>query len=166
MILIALGGNLASAVGPPPATFVSALTALDKAGVRVVRRSALYVSPPWPQGSDPDFYNQAVMVETRRPPGELLQLLLKIETAHGRVRREAWGPRTLDLDIVDYQGLVTDVEHVALPHPWTEERAFVLKPVAEIAPDWRHPISGLRAEEALAALDPAEAGACNPFVPA
>lgn len=131
--------------------------------MQILRASSLYVSPPWPHGSqDPDFYNQAVSVQTRLPPGALLQLLLKIEAAHGRVRREAWGPRTLDLDIVDYQGLVTDVEHLALPHPWAEERAFVLKPVAEIAPDWRHPVSGFRAAEALAVLDPAEAGACRP----
>ena len=166
MILIALGGNLSSAVGAPPATFQSALSAFDRGGVHVVKRASIYVSPAWPSGSGPDYFNCAVQVTTKLAPGALMQFLLKVEAAHGRTRREPWGPRTLDLDIVDYQGLVTDAEHLALPHPWTEERAFVLKPVAEIAPDWRHPISGQRACEALAALDPAEIGACRPFIQA
>lgn len=164
MILIALGGNLPSAVGAPPATFASALTALGRSGVHVQKTSSVYVSPPWPHGDGPQFYNQAVVAATKLAPGVLLQLLLKIEAAHGRSRRETWGPRTLDLDIIDYQGLVTDTDYLALPHPWTEARAFVLKPVAEIAPEWRHPLSGLAALEALSELDPAEAQACVPLI--
>lgn len=164
MILIALGGNLDSLAGPPPATFAAALAMLERNGIRVLKRSSVYISPAWPNGSGPDFYNQVVSVETEIPPGAMLQALLKAETAYGRTRREPWGPRTLDLDIIDYRGFVTDAEHLALPHPWVEERAFVLKPVAEIAPDWRHPLSGSRAAEALSALDPVESEACRVFV--
>jgi 2-amino-4-hydroxy-6-hydroxymethyldihydropteridine diphosphokinase len=166
MIIIGLGGNLAWDGHPPPQTFLSALTMLERAGVRTVRRSSVFVSPPWPQGDGPSFYNQAVCVDTKLAPGALLQALLRAEAAHGRLRRETWGPRTLDLDIIDYRGMITDADHVALPHPWAEGRAFVLKPIAEIAPDWRHPISGLRAAQALAQLDPAEAGACTALFPA
>lgn len=163
MILIGLGGNLASHAGAPVDTFRSALRALDAASAKVVRVSSLYVSPPWPSGDGPEFFNQAAEIETRLPPGSLLQLLLRVEAAHGRVRRDKWGPRTLDLDILDYHGLITDIDFIALPHPWVEQRAFVLKPVAEIAPKWRHPISGLLASEALGALDSKEASACRAF---
>jgi 2-amino-4-hydroxy-6-hydroxymethyldihydropteridine diphosphokinase len=161
MILIGLGGNMDWDGHQPPETFLSALTHLSRSGVRTALRSSVYVSAPWPRGEGPQFYNQVVCVDTKLSPGALLHLLLKVEAAHGRLRREAWGPRTLDLDILDYWGLVTDTDHLALPHPWVESRAFVLKPVVEIAPLWRHPMSGLRAEDALTALDPAEVEDCR-----
>lgn len=166
MILIALGGNLPSLAGPPPATFASALSLLERGGVRILQRSSVYVSPPWPSGAGPEFYNQAVCAESALAPGALIQFLLKTETGFGRVRREKWGPRTLDLDLIDYHGLSIDAAHVDLPHPRAEERAFVLKPVAEIAPDWRHPVSGQTAREALVQLDPADADACRLAIPA
>lgn len=162
MILIGLGGNLASAIGEPPATFRAALTMLARHGVKILARSQVYFSPPWPNGDGPPYYNQAVRAASRLAPGALMQLLLRVEVAHGRVRREKWGPRTLDLDLIDYQGLVTDAEHLALPHPWIEERAFVLKPLADIAPDWRHPITGRTAISAMAALGAAELASCTP----
>lgn len=165
MILLGIGGNLPSAMGPPPATFVSALSALESAGVRVAGKSSLYVSPPWPIQTGPDFFNQVAIVETRLPPGRLLQVVLGIEQLHGRVRREKWGPRTLDLDILDYNGLVTDTEFLALPHPWVEERAFVLKPIAEVAPFWRHPVTCRTASEAISALGSFEVETSRLFHP-
>jgi 2-amino-4-hydroxy-6-hydroxymethyldihydropteridine diphosphokinase len=160
MILIGLGGNLSSASGAPPETFRSALEMLARNGVKILKRSSLFASPPWPSGEGPPFYNQAVVAASRLAPGALMQLLLKVEAAHGRLRREKWGPRTLDLDLLDYRGMVTDSDYLALPHPWIEERAFVLKPIAEIAPDWRHPVTGRSARVALSALNPAEIASC------
>lgn len=161
MILIGFGGNLPSPAGPPPATFQSACRALERDGVRVLRLSGLYVSPPWPVKNGPDFYNLAAVAETSMPPGQLLRLLIGVETQHGRARRDHWGPRTLDLDLLDYWGYVTDSEHLALPHPWIEERAFVLKPIAEIAPLWRHPTTGRTAGQALDLLDSSDRAACR-----
>jgi 2-amino-4-hydroxy-6-hydroxymethyldihydropteridine diphosphokinase len=165
MILLGIGGNLPSPMGLPPATFASALSALEFAGVRVVGKSSLYVSPPWPAQTGPEFFNQVVIVETRLPPGRLLQVILGIEQQHGRVRREKWGTRTLDLDILDYNGLITDSDFLALPHPWVEERAFVLKPIVEVAPFWRHPVTCRTAKEAISALGSVEAEAPRLFHP-
>lgn len=165
MILIGLGGNLPSSFGSPEQTFQSALRMLERRAVKVLRLSSVYVSPAWPANAGPEFRNQVAWVETRLPPGALLKVLQGIEALHGRVRNNAWGPRTLDLDILDFRGLVTDFDHLALPHPWVEERAFVLKPIAEIAPAWRHPVTGGSAAAALAALNPAEADACQAVSP-
>ena len=76
-------------------------------------------------------------------PAALMRELLSIEKAFGRVRKTKWEARSLDLDLIDYGGLVTDAEHLMLPHPWMHERAFVLRPLADIAPGWRHPDTGL-----------------------
>ena len=142
MIYIALGANLPSADGPPETTLRRVLALLPARGVAVEAVSPFYRSPAWPKASDPAFVNAVARVRTKLTPGVLMRLLLQIETAFGRRRGVKWAPRTLDLDIVDYAGLVTDTAHLMLPHPQTHERNFVLRPLADIAPGWRHPVTG------------------------
>lgn len=143
MIFVALGANVLSPVGPPAVTLQRALDAMPRHGIEVVSVSRFYRSPAWPSADQPEFVNAVAEVRTRLLPGELMRTLLLIEKAFGRVRRTKWEPRSLDLDLIDYGGLVSDAAHLMLPHPWMHERAFVLRPLADIAPGWRHPDTGL-----------------------
>ena len=141
MILIALGANLPSEAGAPEQTLAAALEALEAEGVRVVARSRFYRSAPVPASDQPDYVNAVVRVETALDPASLLALLHRIEARFGRVRRAKNEARTLDLDLLAYGERVgTGVDRPILPHPRLHERAFVLYPLAEIAPDWRHPL--------------------------
>ena len=142
MIYIALGANLPSVIGPPEATLRRVLEMLPKRGVTVEAVSPFYRSPAWPKESDPPFINAVARVRTKLGPGDLMRLLLQIEIEFGRKRGLKWAPRTLDLDIIDYAGLVTDAPHLMLPHPQMHERKFVLRPLIDIAPGWRHPVTG------------------------
>lgn len=142
MIYIALGANMASPVGPPAVTLRRALEAMPRHGVEVVRVSPFYETPAWPRAEDPPFVNAVAEVRTKLLPGELLRTLLIVEKAFGRVRKTKWEPRALDLDLIDYGGLVSDAPHLMLPHPLMHERAFVLRPLADVAPAWRHPDTG------------------------
>lgn len=129
------------------------MAALDGGGIRVAARSPLYRSTAWPDPSDPEFVNAAVRVETALPPGALLARLHGIEAEFGRERRHANAPRTLDLDIVDYDGLVSvDGETPVLPHPRLADRAFVLLPLMDVAPGWRHPATGAAIQDLVEAL--------------
>ena len=151
MILIALGANLPSTAGPPAATLNDALARLADRGVKVRALSSFYESPAWPDPADPVFVNAVALVETALQPVELLALLHGIETAHGRLRSTVNAPRSLDLDLLDYDGrLISD--GVTLPHPRLAQRAFVLVPLAEIAPAWRHPVTGQSVGELLDGL--------------
>ena len=151
MILIALGANLPSTAGPPAATLKSALDRLAEQGVKIRSVSSFYESPAWPDPADPKFVNAVAVVETALQPVELLALLHGIETAHGRLRSTVNAPRSLDLDLLDYDGrLISD--GVTLPHPRLAQRAFVLVPLAEIAPAWRHPVTGQSVGELLDGL--------------
>jgi 2-amino-4-hydroxy-6-hydroxymethyldihydropteridine diphosphokinase len=143
MIYIALGANIPSPVGPPAVTLRRALEAMPRHGITVVAVSRFYSSPAWPDASQPAFVNAVAEVRTKLLPGELLRELLAIERAFGRVRKTKWEPRSLDLDLIDYGGLLSDAVHLMLPHPLMHERAFVLRPLADIAPHWRHPDTGL-----------------------
>jgi 2-amino-4-hydroxy-6-hydroxymethyldihydropteridine diphosphokinase len=142
MIYVALGANVPSAVGPPQVTLRRALEAMPRHGIQVLAVSSFYRSEAWPNPADPPFVNAVAEVKTRLMPGQLLRALLVIEKAFGRVRKRSNEPRTLDLDLVDYGGLVSDAEQLMLPHPRMHERAFVLRPLADIAPAWRHPDTG------------------------
>ena len=153
-IYIGLGANLPSVAGAPQATLEVALTQLEAAGVRVLRRSRRYRSPAWPDPADPEFVNAAVEVATVLEPKPLLSLLHRIEAALGRTRGAPNAPRTVDLDLLDYQGRVEAGEGPVLPHPRLHQRAFVLLPLAEIAPAWRHPVSRRSIAELIAALGP------------
>jgi 2-amino-4-hydroxy-6-hydroxymethyldihydropteridine diphosphokinase len=142
MIYVALGANVPSAAGPPAVTLRQALAAMPRYGIEVLAVSPLYRTPAWPNPADPPFVNAVAAVKTWLLPGEILKVLLAIEKAFGRVRKRPNEPRTLDLDLIDYGGLVSDVEQLMLPHPRMHERAFVLRPLADVAPGWRHPDTG------------------------
>ncbi|HET7083543.1 MAG TPA: 2-amino-4-hydroxy-6-hydroxymethyldihydropteridine diphosphokinase [Rhizomicrobium sp.] len=151
MILIALGANLPSAAGPPAVTLRKALLRLEERGVKIHSLSSFYETSAWPDASEPAFVNAVAAVETALPPVDLLTLLHSVETDFGRLRSSPNASRTLDLDLLDYEGRVT-ADGVTLPHPRLAQRAFVLVPLAEIAPLWRHPVSGQTAGGLLAAL--------------
>jgi 2-amino-4-hydroxy-6-hydroxymethyldihydropteridine diphosphokinase len=154
-IFIGLGANLPAPQGPPRATLEAALERLAGEGVRVRRRSRWYRSPAWPDPSQPEFVNAVAEIETALGAGALLALLHRIEDGLGRVRSVANAPRTVDLDLLDYRGAVEGgAGGPVLPHPRLHQRAFVLLPLAEIAPDWRHPVSRRGIGELIASLPP------------
>lgn len=159
MIVIAIGANLRGVAGSPRDNCEAALVALDAAGVTIRRRSSWYRSPPWPPPSGDDdgqpwYVNGVVLAETSQGPVELLATLHAIEARFGRVRSSATvnAARPLDLDLVDYDGMVRDAAPPILPHPRLDARAFVLRPLAEIAPNWRHPKSGRSVKDLADAL--------------
>ena len=156
MILIALGANLPSAKGGPPDTLRAALVSLGARGITVERQSGFYESEAWPDPTDPPFINAVASVRTALPPLELLRVLKEIEAGFGRKDAPRNAPRPIDLDIIDYNGLVMRGDVLELPHPRMESRAFVVVPMAEVAPGWRHPLSGRTIEELRAALAPAK----------
>ena len=130
-ILLAFGGNL----GDPRATIARAVTLLGERGVPIGRVSSLYRTPPWGPVPQPRFLNACAFAETALAPRELLALTQSVQRELGRVPGERWGPRIIDIDILDYGGQKLDEPGLTLPHPRLTERAFVLVPLAEIAPD-------------------------------
>ncbi|MDY8110295.1 2-amino-4-hydroxy-6-hydroxymethyldihydropteridine diphosphokinase [Fulvimarina sp. 2208YS6-2-32] len=127
--VLALGGN----VGDVKGAMRSALTAIDaREDLCVAKVSKLYATPPWGKTDQPDFINACALVETVLEPLPLLDLCLHIERLHGRERGERWGPRTLDLDVIDYDGRTIRDERLELPHPRAADRAFVLRPLADL----------------------------------
>lgn len=185
MRLIALGSNLPGPLGGPVSTLEAALSAIRSAGVTVLSRSAWYTTPAVPAGSGPDFVNGAARLGGTASPERLLELLLAIEADLGRVRLERWAPRICDLDLLAVGGRVLpDRATVAtlmalpaaeagarvpaglvLPHPRLHERAFVLAPLAEIAPAWVHPLLGLSVAEMLEALPAGDRAVIRPIGP-
>jgi 2-amino-4-hydroxy-6-hydroxymethyldihydropteridine diphosphokinase len=158
-VYIALGANIPGPAGPPLATLEAALERLAAAGVRILRRSRWYRSPAWPDPADPEFVNAVAEVETALGPAALMALLHETEAALGRTRSTPNAPRAIDLDLLDYCGAVEGgAAGPVLPHPRLHQRAFVLRPLAEIAPGWRHAVSRRAIADLIAAL-PAEATA-------
>ena len=157
-IYIGLGANLPGPAGPPRAAVEAAVARLGAAGVAVLRRSRWYSSPAWPDPADPEFVNAVAEVKTDLSAADLLRVLHEVEAALGRTRTKPNAPRTIDLDLLDYNGAVEAGGGPILPHPRLHLRAFVLKPLADIAPEWRHPVSRRSVAELIAAL-PADAGA-------
>jgi len=127
----------------------AAVAGLEAAGVRVLRRSSWWRSAAWPDPAGPPYLNGVAIVETSLGPADLLARLHRIERDFGRDRAGVNAPRTLDLDLIAYARLIST--QPALPHPRAHDRLFVMGPVAEIAPRWKHPTSGVCADELAAA---------------
>ena len=152
MILIAIGSNISGPWGTPQQSVQRALQALDSDGIKLVKASRLLLTAPFGKPNQPPFVNAVAQVTTHLPPLALLQKLHEIERKAGRCRTTRWGPRTLDLDIVDYHGLVRPSGKLVLPHPGIAKRVFVVKPVSELSAKWRHPKTRLSALDMLRKL--------------
>lgn len=178
--VIALGANLPSEQGAPLETLEAALSLLEARGVRIEARSRWFSSPAWPEGAGPDYVNGAATVTTAMTPQRLLEMLHKTETMLGRKRGpDRWGARPCDLDLICHGAMVaqgtvswkrvvkaapdTPRSDLVLPHPQMHLRAFVLAPMAEVAPDWRHPVLGQSVNEMLAALPASDREAVKPL---
>ncbi len=144
MILIAYGANLPGRFGQPWETYGVAKDALTKNGIRILAESSLWETSPVGTPDEQPWYTNAVLsVDTALPAQALLEALLAIEQAFGRVRTFRNAAKTIDLDLIAYRDQIIGNEpHLIVPHPRMHERAFVLKPLEEIAPDWTHPLTG------------------------
>ncbi|MFO7308111.1 MAG: 2-amino-4-hydroxy-6-hydroxymethyldihydropteridine diphosphokinase [Pseudomonadota bacterium] len=146
--ILGLGSN----IGDLRAQIDCAVAALHATpGLRVTRHSRYYRTAPWGETNQPSFLNICIAVETTLSPRMLLETALRIEREAGRVRRERWGPRIIDIDILFYGDEVIDEPQLHVPHPYIGERAFVLVPLADIAPD--RMVGGRTAREAAATID-------------
>lgn len=149
-MVVALGCSLPGSYPSREALLEAAITALAAEGFAVTARSAWWTSAAWPDPTAPAYLNGVVLVRTALSAPETLAALHRIEAGFGRVRAEPNAPRTLDLDLIAHGRVVSDGQ-VIVPHPRAHERLFVMGPLAQIAPDWRHPISGRTAVELAAA---------------
>jgi 2-amino-4-hydroxy-6-hydroxymethyldihydropteridine diphosphokinase len=141
MILVAIGANLPGPGGKPPlAVCQAAAAALDALpGVRLRGLSRWYLTAPVPPSDQPDYVNAVVHFQGRADPASLLAALLEIEARAGRQRSEPNAARTLDLDLIDMDGLLRPAPDPVLPHPRAHQRGFVLWPLRDVAPGWVHP---------------------------
>lgn len=175
-MLIALGANLTSPVGPPLATLRDAAERLKQRGAVIRALSSFYHTPAFPAGNGPDYVNAAAKISADWSPVRCLEILHEIEAEMGRERTQRWGQRTLDLDLIAYGGLVhpdpqthqtwrelpleaqidRTPDQLVLPHPRLQDRAFVLVPLADVAPDWVHPVLGKSVRTLLDAVPEAE----------
>lgn len=181
--ILALGSNLTSSSGSPAETLRKAIKNLSKMGAVIRTTSPFYHTPAFPAGSGPNFVNAAVLLDAAYAPAEMLAILHQVESQMGRERGQRWGQRTLDLDLIASADLVlpnpethqhwrdlpldrqiSDApEQLVLPHPRIQDRAFVLVPMADIAPDWVHPILKLNVLEMLEALPKRDKDAVKPM---
>jgi 2-amino-4-hydroxy-6-hydroxymethyldihydropteridine diphosphokinase len=158
-ILVGLGANSPGPWGSPARTLHRALAEIERRGVVVEAVSPLYETAALGAARQPPYVNQVALLATRLPAPALLRLLKEIERQSGRRGGRAWGERKLDLYILNYKGLIVGrskapkgvprerVRPLVLPHPQLENRPFVLKPLLDVAPNWRHPVLKLSAKE-------------------
>lgn len=181
--LVALGSNATEREHSNAELLKQAVAEIKAEGLATRRLSRLFSTPAFPAGAGPDFVNAALVVESPLPPEEVLAILHRVEASMGRVRRERWGQRVIDLDLLasgervlpdeaalrDWMALPLEEQmrrapdRLILPHPRMHERGFVLVPLADVAPDWVHPLTGQSVRAMLAALDPAEIAAIRPI---
>jgi 2-amino-4-hydroxy-6-hydroxymethyldihydropteridine diphosphokinase len=189
LILVALGANLPSdhrsGVRNPAETLRRALVDLSLHGLTLRAQSRFFATPCLPLGAGPDYVNAAAAFEAERgqTPQDILAILHRVEAAHGRSRTTRWAGRVLDLDLLAFENIVLPSEQIhahwcnlpltdqarlapgqlILPHPRLADRSFVLVPLADVAPDWRHPVSGLSVVQMLAALPAPDVAAIRPL---
>ncbi|MFN4013815.1 MAG: 2-amino-4-hydroxy-6-hydroxymethyldihydropteridine diphosphokinase [Reyranella sp.] len=166
-IYVGAGANLPHpSYGPPAETLRAALLELDRRGGRVLRCSRWYRTAPVPVSDQPWYVNVVAEVATTLSADDLLLTLHEIEELFGRVRSVPNAPRLIDLDLLDFRGEIAPpgAGKAVLPHPRMAARAFVLRPLADLAPAWRHPVSGASIHDLLGTL-PADQAA-EPFLPA
>ncbi len=152
VVALSLGSNL----GDRLQILRKAVDSLKKMGFVITASSDVFETPPWGVKDQPRFLNACVLAETRLSPEETLAAVKAIEESLGRTRTWKWGPRLIDLDIIFYDSLILKTPELTIPHPEMARRAFVLLPLAQAAPYWRHPETGFTAEEMARALPPEE----------
>jgi 2-amino-4-hydroxy-6-hydroxymethyldihydropteridine diphosphokinase len=141
-VVVALGGNLGGEDGGSSPVLEAALARFEAAGLTIVARSSWWRSHAWPDATQPDYLNGVAIVETALDAPAVLDALHRIEAEFGRTRGERNAARAVDLDLIAYGRQVSDEPALHLPHPRAADRRFVMGPLAEIAPDWRHPVGG------------------------
>lgn len=178
--LISAGSNLSQTTQTPHDLVKYACELLENA-FGSVKISRFYANPAHPAGSGPDFVNAAMALDTQIDAAEMLDFLHSVEAAIGRKRQLRWGPRVIDLDLIAsgsqilpdletfalWRGMSEDEQQrltptkLILPHPRLQDRAFVLLPLRDIAPDWQHPVTGLTVRQMCDRLNPAAIAACT-----
>jgi len=147
--MIGVGSN----IGPATENCEKAISLINKSGTtKVIAQSSLYQSEPVGKTDQPWFINAAIEVDTTLTPEELLTFLINIEQEFGRIRDEKWGPRVIDLDILDYDGRIINSRTLTLPHPEMTGRRFVLEPLSEIAGTTIHPLRNKTIQDLLKEL--------------
>jgi 2-amino-4-hydroxy-6-hydroxymethyldihydropteridine diphosphokinase len=146
-VLVALGSNMEGDHASSRALLEAALEQFEGFGLRLLACSGWWRSAAWPDSSHPDYLNGLAIVETALGPHETLSALRDIEVRFGRVRARPNDPRTLDLDLIAHGRTLMETPDLILPHPRAAGRLFVMGPLAQIAPGWRHPVLGVTAAE-------------------
>lgn len=141
MIVVALGANLPGRFESPKHALIAAIAELEKRGLKTIKKSRLFLTAPVPVSDQPWYHNAVVAIETMLSPFAVLEVLQSIENDFGRVRTERNAPRVLDLDLIAYHDTIVDKPELIVPHPRMHDRGFVLLPLADVAPNWVHPIS-------------------------
>jgi len=153
MIFLGVGTNL----GNKEANIFQAYNYLEKAGIIILRKSALYHSPAWGLRDQGSFINTIIEVEFSESPLDLLEICLRVENQMGRKRTRKWGPRLIDIDIISFHKEIWNTDKLVLPHPFYTERSFVLTPLSELEPTWEVEATGKKINEYLELIPASDA---------